>query len=353
MILAGGSGTRLWPLSRSHYPKQLLALFGQRSLVQATVDRVVPMIPPERILVVTEASHADQLRKQLPELPAENILVEPVRRGTAAAIGLAAITISHRDPGAVMASLHSDHAVQDDEAFRRALSAAFELAESTDWLVTLGIRPSSPHTGMGYIQAGEPIGQFHGHEAFRAVRFVEKPASAQAERFIEQGYVWNPGYFIWRIEVILAAFKTLLPDMHAELMAIGGALGTPTADQALQEHYPRLRVETIDYGIMERSDRIATIPADFGWNDVGGWGDLWEISPKDVDRNVIHGDFLGVETSGSLIWGSARPVFALGVEDLVIVDTPDALLIAPRARAEQLKTLIEQLQQDPSKVDLL
>ena len=352
-ILAGGSGTRLWPLSRSHRPKQLLPLLGDRSLVQATVDRVAPLVPYERILVVTEASHADQLREQLPELPKENILVEPVRRGTAAAIGLAVQWIARRDPSATMASLHSDHAVGDAEDFRRALSAAFEVARSGDWLVTLGIRPSSPHTGMGYIEVGESIGTFAGREAHRAVRFVEKPNRSTAEGFIAQGYVWNPGYFIWRIDVITRAFEKLLPDMQSHLAAIGAAMGQPNFDEVLGREYPRLRVETIDYGIMERADQIATIPADFGWNDIGGWGELWEISPKDAADNVIHADGLNVETVRSLVWGSGRPIFTLGVEDLVIVDLPDALLVCSRAQAEQLKTLIERLQADPERARLL
>ena len=352
-ILAGGSGTRLWPLSRAQRPKQLLALFGDRSLVQATVDRVAPLVPYERIVVVTEASHAGALREQLPELPAENILVEPVRRGTAAAIGLAVQWISHRDPGAVMASLHSDHAVGDAEDFRSGLAAAFEVARADDWLVTLGIKPSSPHTGMGYIQVGEALGQFGGRQAHRALRFVEKPDRATAEKFIADGYVWNPGYFIWRIEVIRAAFAQLLPDIHAHLAVIGAAMGSADAERVLHQEYPKLRVETIDYGIMERAEQLATIPADFGWNDIGGWGELWEMSERDADGNLAHGDYVGLQSSGNLVWGSNKPVFTLGVEDLVIVDAPDALLVVPRARAEQLKLLIEQLQADPKRTGLL
>ncbi|MBI4213197.1 MAG: mannose-1-phosphate guanylyltransferase [Chloroflexi bacterium] len=352
-ILAGGSGTRLWPLSRSHRPKQLLQLVGSRSLVQATVDRVLPLVPHERIVIVTEASHADQLREQLPELPRGNILVEPVRRGTAAAIGLAVQWITHRDPSATMASLHSDHAVGDEEDFRRCLSAAFEVARSGDWLVTLGIRPSSPHTGLGYIQVGAPIGVFRGLRAHRAIRFVEKPDRVTAEEFLAQGYVWNPGYFIWRVDVIRKAFETLLPDMQTHLAAIGEALGGADAEAALVREYPQLRVESIDYGIMERADRIATIPADFGWNDIGGWGEVWEISVKGDGDNVVRGDALALQTARSLVWGSDRPIFTLGVEDLVIVDLPDALLVCSRAQAEQLKVLIERLQADPKRAKLL
>jgi mannose-1-phosphate guanylyltransferase len=252
-----------------------------------------------------------------------------------------------------MASLHSDHAVRDADDFRAALAAAFEVARAEDWLVTLGIRPSSPHTGMGYIEGGETIGSFGGREAQRVARFVEKPDRATAEKFVASGYLWNAGYFIWRIDVIQRAFAKLLPDMQEHLTAIGAAMGGPKADDTLQTEYPKLRVETIDYGIMERADRIATIPADFGWNDIGGWSELWDISDKDESGNSAHGDYRGIDSARNLIWAGDRPVFTLGVEDLVIVDTPDALLVVPRERAEQLKLLIEQLQSDPNRRGLL
>lgn len=346
-ILAGGSGTRLWPMSRSERPKQLLALFGARSLVQATVDRVAPLVPHERILVVTEATHAEGIRAQLPELPRDNIVVEPVRRGTAAAVGLAAQWIAQRDPGATIASLHSDHAVRDPAEFRACLSAAFALAESDRWLVTLGVRPTSPHTGMGYIQVGEPLGVYEGRQAHRALRFVEKPDRPTAERFIGAGYVWNPGYFIWRVNVILEEFARLLPELHGPLSAIGAALGTADEGRVLGEQYPRLRVETIDYGVMERADRLATIPADFGWNDIGSWAEVWEMSSRDEEGNVVRGDHMGVDTRGSLIFGSDKPIFTLGVDDLVVVDLPDALLLCRRDRAQEVRALVERLQEDP------
>jgi mannose-1-phosphate guanylyltransferase len=352
-ILAGGSGTRLWPLSRSHQPKQLLTLIGDRSLIQATVDRVQPLIPTERILIVTEASHADDLRAQLPEIPAANVLVEPMRRGTAAAVGFAAAAIAARDPRATMASLHSDHSVLDPAEFRRNLSAAFAVAEADDWLVTLGIRPSSPHTGMGYIEVGPPLGSFHGCSAHQAVRFVEKPDRATAERFVREGYVWNPGYFIWRVDVILNEFARLLPEFYGPLTEIGAALGTAREPSVLSEGYRRMRVETIDYGIMERAERLAVIPADFGWSDIGSWAELLQIAPKDQAGNVVRGDHVGAETQGTLIYGSSRPIFTLGVEDLVIVDAKDALLICHKDHAEAVKKLVEQLQADPDRASLV
>lgn len=352
-ILAGGSGTRLWPLSRSRAPKQVLPLIGDRSLVQATVDRVRPLVAPERILIVTEATHADELRKQLPEIPSANVLVEPARRGTAAAVGLAAVEIAHRDPGATMASLHSDAVVLDAQQFRQVLAAAFALAVSDPWLVTLGIRPASPHTGMGYIEVGPPIGSFLGCPAYRAIRFVEKPERLVAEQFVRDGYLWNPGMFIWRVEVILEEFARQLPEIHRWLMAIGAAFGAPDEAVVRREVYQRMPTQTIDYGIMERAGRIATIPSGFGWSDVGNWAELLEIAPQDSYGNFTRGDYLGVDTRHTLVYGSTKPVFTVGIEDVVIVDLPDVLLVCHRSQAERVKELVERLRADPQWLGLL
>jgi len=352
-ILAGGSGTRLWPLSRSHRPKQLLPLLGDRSLIQATVDRVAPLVPHECILVITEASHAEDLRAQLPELPADNIVVEPTRRGTAAAVGLAATIIGHRDPAATMASLHADHAVAQPDEFRHCLGAAFAVAESGDWLVTMGIKPSSPHTGMGYIEVGPEIGTFDGLTAHRAVRFVEKPDVDMARQFVSEGYLWNPGYFLWQIPVILEAFARLLPKMHEPLSDVGKVLGSSDEGAALRDAYGRMPTETIDYGIMERSKNVATIPSDFGWTDIGSWRELLQMAPKDADGNVAKGDHVGVATKRTLVYAADRPIFTVGVEDLIIVDAGDALLVCRPDQAERVKELVERLQADPERAGLV
>jgi len=346
-ILAGGSGTRLWPLSRASSPKQLLALVGDRSLVQATVDRVRPLVPPERILIVTEASHAEALQAQLPEIPASNILVEPARRGTAAAVGLAATYISHQDRSATMASLHSDAFVLDPDGFRRSLNAAFEVAESGTWLVTLGMRPTSAHTGMGYIEVGDPIGVFGGLSAHRAVRFVEKPEQEEAERLVAAGYVWNPGMFIWSVDVILAEFRRWLPQMYGRLEAIRDGIDSPHRDSIREREYLQMVPETIDYGIMERAKILATIPTAFGWSDVGNWSEILKIGECDDQGNLVRGDHLGIETRRTLVYASNRPIFTVGVDDLVIVDLPDALLICHRDEAERVKQLVEQVQTRP------
>jgi mannose-1-phosphate guanylyltransferase len=334
-------------------PKQLLTLVGDRSLVQATVDRVRPLVPPERILIVTEASHAEALRAQLPEIPASNVIVEPARRGTAGAVGLAAVHISRREASATMASLHSDGVVLDPEGFRASLSAAFEVAEADPWLISLGVRPSSPHTGMGYIEVGAPIREFPSCVAHRAIRFVEKPDPETAARFVREGYVWNTGMFVWGVGVILAEFARLLPQIYGPLGQIGQALGTTEEQRVVEREYGRIPMETIDYGIMERAAAIATIPSAFGWSDVGSWGELLQIGDKDADGNLFRGQHLAVGTRGTLVYGTDRPVFTLGVQDLVIVDLPDALLVCHRDEAERVKQLVEQVQLRPDWRSLL
>jgi mannose-1-phosphate guanylyltransferase len=352
-ILAGGSGTRLWPLSRSKRPKQLLSLLGERSLIQSTVDRVVPLVGEDHIVIVTEASHADDVRAQLPELPPGHVLVEPARRGTAAAVGLGAAWISSHEPGATMASLHSDHVVPDPAEFRECLTAAFEMAESDAWLISLGVRASSPHTGMGYVQVGDAVGTFNGRAGHRAVRFVEKPDRATAERFMNEGYVWNTGMFVWSVPTILAAYEALLPEIHGPLMEISDALGTEREGETLRALYPAIPVQTIDNGIMERAERIGTVPSYFPWSDVGNWSELFQIAPKDTNGNAVQGAHLGLETRGSLIHAGAKPIFTMGVDDLVIVDLPDALLVCNRESAERLKELVDGLQADPRWIDLI
>jgi len=340
-ILAGGEGTRLWPLSRSRRPKQLLKLSGVRSLIQQTVDRLLPLVPPERILIVTERSHADDLRTQLPELPDASIVVEPTRRGTAAALFLAALHIRERAPNATWASVHSDAFITDDDAFRRSLSAALSVADGGEFLVTTGVRPRFPSTGYGYIQVGETIGSVDGSEVRRVQRFVEKPDQATAEQYVASGeYLWNPGVFVWRNATLLDAFRTHLPDVFA-------TLDVPL--ERVNEVYPEVRRETIDVGIMEQARNVATIPSDFGWSDIGSWAELWQLATdRDPDDNVWRGDgrVLAAESSRNLVYAEGRTVALVGVDDLVVVETGDAVFICPRERAQDVRLIVQRLQRD-------
>jgi mannose-1-phosphate guanylyltransferase len=349
LILAGGIGTRLWPRSRVSRPKQLLSLVTERSMLQETVARIEGLVPPERIVIMTNAGYADAVRAQVPQVPAENIIAEPAVRGTASAIGYAAMWIAQRDAEAIMFSLHADHHIRDVDAFRRALRAAAQVA-ADDWLVTLGVKPDFPETGYGYIERGQPLGEFDGHVAYQVVRFTEKPDVETATRFVESGrYYWNSGLFTWRVSTILNALARYMPDTHARLTEIAAAIGTPQEQAVMERVWPTLENQTIDYGIMERADRVAVLPVDFGWNDVGSWDALFQILKSDDDDNVIQGDHVGLDTQRSLIYSRGRLIVTVGVTDLVIVDTDDVVLVCPRSRAQDVKRIVELLEREGRK----
>jgi mannose-1-phosphate guanylyltransferase len=340
VILAGGEGTRLWPLSRSRRPKQLLSLAGQRSLIQQTVDRVLPLLPPERILVVTERTHAADLRAQLPALPVESIVVEPTRRNTAGALLLGALHLARRAPETTWASLHADALILDDDEFRRTLAAALRVAAEGRYLVTTGIRPQSPATAYGYIQQAERVGTVDGYAVHRVARFVEKPDLETARRYLQSGdYLWNPGVFVWKNTTLLEAFRRHQPAM------LGTLTGVPL--ERIDEVYPGIARESIDTGIMERADNVATIPATFRWTDIGSWAELWEVSERDARGNVVRGGgrLLQADSHDNLVYAEGRAVALVGAHDLVVIETSDAVFVCPRDRALDVKLIVQQLQQ--------
>jgi mannose-1-phosphate guanylyltransferase len=338
-ILAGGEGTRLWPLSRSRRPKQLLRLSGERTLIQQTVDRLLPLVDPERILIITERSHDDDLRAQLPELPESSILVEPTRRGTAAALLLAALHIEARAPGAAWASVHSDASITNDDEFRRTLAAAIEAAAVGEYLVTTGIEPRFPATGYGYIQRGEEVGQVQGFPLHRVVRFVEKPNLETAREYVRSGnYLWNPGVFVWKNSTLLDAFREHQTAIYHTL--------TSVPIDRIDQVYPNAPRATIDVGIMEPARNVATIPAQFGWNDIGSWAELWELSSQDSDGNVAQGAgrVITADSSRNMVFAERRTVSLVGVDDLIVVETEDAIFVCPRERAQDVKLIVQRLQ---------
>jgi mannose-1-phosphate guanylyltransferase len=347
VIMAGGAGTRLWPLSRKSQPKQALKLIGERTMFQHAVDRLEPLFPMERILVVTSAAIADVLRPQVPSLPEENFILEPAGRDSAPAAGLAAIRLLAKDPDAIMAMVTADHYIVDAEQFRAVIAAAAEVA-AAGTIVTLGIRPAYPATGYGYVAAGEAQTIVDGFRVYRSAGFAEKPDRATAVRFVEDGrYSWNSGMFIWRADRLMAEFRSQLPDLYESLSRIAAALGASEEKDVLRAEWDGIRRISIDYGIMEHAQDVAVIPAELGWSDIGSWASLLDILEGDEAGNVFQGAVTAVDTQRTLIRsesGSGRLIAAVGLEDMIVVDTPDVLLVCPRSRAEQVRELVKRLE---------
>lgn len=347
VIMAGGSGTRLWPLSRQNRPKQAIELVDNRTMFQHAVDRLEGLLPLERVLVVTARDHVAALAPQVPDMPRENFIVEPMGRGTAGAIGLAAVYLKQRDPDAVMAVLTADHYIRDVSRFRAVLFAAAQVARQGH-IVTLGIEPSFPSTGFGYIRRREQMGVVDGFTAYGVDAFVEKPDADRAVEFLATGlYSWNSGMFIWQVRRVMAEFERQMPDLYANLQTVEAALGTPDEAEVLAEVWPQVRKETIDYGVMERADDVVVIPVDIGWTDIGDWSAVYKLhEPDEVGNVAVGADHVGVKTRGAFIYGGKKLIATIGLEDVIVIDTGDAILICARDRAQDVKLVVEQLQRD-------
>jgi mannose-1-phosphate guanylyltransferase len=345
VVMAGGGGTRLWPVSRRHRPKQALQILGDQSLFQATVERLRPMISPERILVVTVQDQADLLRAQAQEIPTENFLIEPSPRGTASVIGLAAVELIKRDPGATMACLPADHFIRRDELFRDALQSASVLAER-DYLVTLGVSPSGPETGYGYIEKGASLDVEGSIDAWQVQSFKEKPDVGLAGEYVLSGhYLWNAGIFVWKCRVILEEIARYMPDLSRALSEIEQADGDFMP--AVESVWPGLRPETIDYGVMEKAEHVAMLDVGaIGWFDVGSWDRLFDLLKADTDGNVVVCERAElIDTKSSLVYqlrvpDAERIVALVGVEDLIVVDAGDAILVTSRGEAQRVRELV-------------
>ena len=346
-ILAGGSGTRLWPRSRRKRPKQLLNLVGERSLLQQTVQRVLGLVSPERIYVLTGPEHAPLIAEQVPEIPQSNILVEPSPRGTAPCLGLAAVKLRRAAPSGqeVMVSLHADHSIAREGRFRAALMAAVATARR-GFLVTVGIVPTAPETGFGYIERAQPLSREFGQEVYRVARFTEKPPLERASEFVASGrFYWNTGYFAWTLERILDEFRLLLPEMYAQLDQLAAMADEHASGDALKRVWNQITPTTIDVGIMERASKVAVVPCDLGWSDIGNWAAMFDILPRDERDNVVMGggQHVGLDTSGSLVYTEGRLVATIGLQDIIVIDTGDAVLVLPRSRAQDVGGLVREL----------
>jgi mannose-1-phosphate guanylyltransferase len=353
VIMAGGRGTRFWPLSRSHRPKHLLKVLSEKSLIRETADRLLPLFGPQSTLIVTVAEHYDAVRKELPALPRTNFLTEPQGKNTAPCIGLAAIELIARDPNAIMTVLPADHWISNAAAFRRTLKAATQLAERHSALVTVGLRPGYPETGYGYILRGKKLNGPRNGRAYQVKGFKEKPSPEAAAKLIKSGALWNSGIFAWRAATILAMLRRFEPALYNGLEKIGRETrGRRPADvdpkrrALVRREYKKMPNISIDYAVMERAGsegRVLTLEADFGWSDVGNWASVHRMLPQDGKGNTGVGKWLGVKSRDCLVYSPDRLVVLLGTHDMVVVDTPDALLVGDMKRAQEVRDVVEEL----------
>ena len=348
VIMAGGGGTRFWPLSRHTMPKQLLNLSGRDRMINETVDRIAAIADKSDIFIVTNVDQVPGMQAAVTvtgRVAADHILAEPSARNTAACIGYAAMEILKKYGDGIMTIFPSDHFIRDQKAFEEVLKYACNVADSEDCLVTLGIEPTFACTGYGYIRYDR--GEGSGLSASKVLEFKEKPDSETAKKYVESGnYAWNSGMFVWKASVILDRMRELLPDVYSCIERIGDAMGTPDEKKVIGEVYPTIPSISIDYGIMEKASDVRVISADMGWSDVGSWDNLGEIYDEDVDGNVFAGDHLAIDTKGCITYSEKRLITTIGVSDLIIVETEDAILVCDKNRAQDVKLAVERLKEE-------
>jgi len=354
VIMAGGRGERFWPSSREDLPKQFLSFQGDQTLLQRTIRRLEGIVAPEDIWIVTREDYASLVFEQVPEVPVRQVLLEPQGRDTAPCGALAALYLHHTDPDTVMVLLPADHLVLQEDQFRATLSAAVAVAAGGDHLVTLGIQPTRPETGYGYIRVGESCVSPGDHAAYRVAAFTEKPPRERAMAYLQEGgYYWNSGIFVWRASTILGALWQHLPALMEGLSPLKAALGTEAEGEVLRTVYPSLPKISIDYGVMERAENTLVIPADFGWDDLGTWAALERVIPADGEGNIISGRVVAVETRGSVLQSMKdRLLVTFGLSDVVVVDSEDAILVADKARVSDLKAVVGRLEAEGLKQHL-
>jgi mannose-1-phosphate guanylyltransferase len=328
-------------------PKQLLNIVGETTMLEQTVARIRSIIPADRIVVVAGQAYRDLVRDNLPQLPEANFLFEPIGRNTAACVAWAALWVQQRAPEAIMAVLPADHLIHNEAEFLRVLRVAAQAARPFNRLITIGIQPTHPETGYGYIRVGEDQRQIDGREVFRVAQFVEKPSRQKAEQFLAEGkYFWNSGMFVWRADSIWHEVSRYLPQLAQELEALGRAPTSDTLTAVADDVYPRLPSISIDVGVMERAQDVWVVPADIGWSDVGSWRALSDFLAPDAMGNVVIGDQRGLDTAGCFIYSPNKLVATIGLTDLVVIETDDVLLICPKERDQDVRKLVELLERE-------
>lgn len=347
VIMAGGTGTRLWPISRQKQPKQSQPLMEKQTMAQKTFRRLRRGWSAQRIFVSTNIQQLAHLRRQLPQVPSAHFIVEPVRRDTAAAIGLAAATLWKKHPREFMFTASSDHYFRETDEYIRILKTAQRVAyQYPHRTVLIGVKPTWPHTGLGYIKMKQPIGRISRDEIFSVDRFVEKPNEKTARRFVSSWqYLWNINMFMFRVDALLEKYRRFMPKSHRLLMRIAKDIGTPRERSTIKRLFPKMERVAIDYGIMEHDRHMIVVPADVTWADIGSWREVYEMLATKPGENVIRGQHVGTGSAGNLIYTYGKKIVATaGVHDLAIIDTPDALLICPRHRAQDVKKIVAELE---------
>lgn len=346
VILAGGRGTRFWPLSRTSRPKQLLRILSERSLLEKCVDRIAPLVQPERVYVLGNAILRRAIQEQLPQVPVAQIIAEPVSHNTAPCIGLAAHLIARHDPDAVLAVLPSDQTIARSSAFLDCLRAAESVAEKNGNIVVMGLTPTRPETGYGYVRIeGPEVLRVFDSKVFAVRSFVEKPDRATAERYLAAGdYYWNGGIFVWSVRTIIDTIEKFLPKTHHALQKIAAHADSHDFETVLEEWYARTDSISVDYGVMEKASNIFCVAADIGWNDVGSWEALYEISKKDGQGNVLNGSVVTLDSSLNLVNVPGKTVALVGVHNLIVVETEDALLVCDRRNSQEVSMLVKELE---------
>ena len=341
VIMAGGVGSRFWPRSKEKTPKQLLRIFGENTMIQDTVGRLKGFVEDENIFVITNKIQKPEIVRQLDHVPEENIIEEPFGRNTAACIGLASVIIQKKDKDAVTIILPADHIIKDIDVFHSTLRNAASYADESRGLVTIGIPPSRPETGYGYIQIDDSQKK---HNIFKVLTFAEKPNYATAVRFLESGdFMWNSGMFIWRADVILEEIKLLMPDLYEELEVINKAVGKPDFEKTVFNAYGQLKSISIDYGIMEKSKKVCLTKGEFSWSDVGSWEEVYQLSGKNKDGNALNGNVYTERTVDSYIYSPDKFTAVIGAENLIIINTEEALLICRRDNCQDVKKVVDYL----------
>ncbi len=350
VIMAGGVGSRFWPRSRKTSPKQLLNIFGEQTMIQETVSRLDGLVKPENIFIITNKVQKALIEEQLPELPADNVIAEPVGRNTAPCVGLASVVIGKRANDGVIITLPADHVIKDKVKFHNAINLACEYAYNDKGLVTFGITPTRPETGYGYININK-------EEVTKGVwsvnKFVEKPNLEKAKEYLKEGnYLWNSGMFIWRADVIAEEIKEYLPSLHQGLKDIDEAIDNNNFLPALAQIFPAFESISVDYGIMEHSKRVFLVEGNFDWSDVGSWETVYELGSKDENNNCNNADVLNFKSSGNYTFSKEKFVALVGVENMIVIDTKDAILVCNRDNTQDVKKVVDYLN-DKNKTDLV